>query len=177
MSKGNGAGSIRIMTRNDLERVLSWRNHSEVRKYMYTQHEITLAEHVLWFERASQDERKHLLIFEVGGKPLGFVNFSRTASITVADWGFYLSPEAPRGTGRLLGQCVLAYAFRVLALHKVCGQALAYNERSIKFHIGQGFLQEGVLRHQHSEGLSYHDVVCFGLLASEWPAPTREEIP
>ncbi len=166
------SGNIRRMVPDDLERVLAWRNHPEVRKYMYTQHEISLAEHARWFERASQDARKHLLIVERNGDALGFVNFSLAGAAAIADWGFYVSPDAPGGSGRLLGQTALAHAFGPLALHKVCGQALAYNERSIRFHLRQGFQQEGVLRHQHYDGQSYHDVVCFGLLASEWPLPT-----
>lgn len=172
MAAHNDVARIRRMTSADLEQVLSWRNHPAVRKYMYTQHEITLAEHVSWFERASQDARKQLLIFELSGQPLGFVNFNCMSSMAVADWGFYIAPEAPSGTGRLLGQAALAYAFEAMALHKVCGQALAFNERSIGFHLRQGFQKEGVLRDQHFDGRKYHDVVCFGLLASEWPVTT-----
>lgn len=167
-----GAGHLRRMTGDDLERVLAWRNHPDVRQYMYTQHEIGLAEHTRWFERASQDPRKHLLIFEQGGTPLGFVNFSLTSTPGVADWGFYAAPHAPKGRGRQLGHSALSHAFGEISLHKVCGQALAYNERSIRFHTSLGFRQEGILRDQHFDGRSYHDVACFGLLASEWPAST-----
>ncbi len=161
---------LRSMTKDDLEQVLGWRNHAEVRRYMYSQHEIGLAEHSRWFERASQDPDRHLLVFEIDGEPLGFVNFDQTAGGGVAQWGFYAAPEAPRGTGRQLGVAALGYAFSSLRLHKLCGQALIYNERSIKFHLGLGFKQEGVLREQHFDGQNYHDVVCFGLLAAEWQA-------
>lgn len=172
MPDSHTTGHLRRMTGHDLERVLAWRNHPDVRQYMYTQHEIGLDEHTRWFERASQDPRKHLLIFELDQVPLGFVNFSLTSTPGVADWGFYAAPEAPKGSGRHMGHAALSYAFGQIALHKVCGQALAYNDRSIRFHLTQGFRQEGILRDQHFDGRSYHDVVCFGLLTSEWPAPT-----
>ncbi|WP_350356197.1 UDP-4-amino-4,6-dideoxy-N-acetyl-beta-L-altrosamine N-acetyltransferase [Pseudomonas sp. G2-4] len=159
---------VRPMTYEDLERVLAWRNHEEVRRYMYTQHEISLIEHSRWFERASQDSSRHLLVFESNAVPLGFINLHQIAPGGVADWGFYVAPDAPRGTGRLLGHAVLQHAFAHLALHKLCGQALRFNTRSIKFHQRLGFQQEGILREQHFDGQSYHDVVCFGLLASEW---------
>jgi UDP-4-amino-4,6-dideoxy-N-acetyl-beta-L-altrosamine N-acetyltransferase len=152
----------------DLEQVLAWRNHVDIRQYMYTQHEIGLAEHRKWFERASQDPLRHLLVFEVDSVPLGFVNFSRLTSSSVADWGFYIAPDAPRGSGRQLGRTALEYAFRQLDLHKVCGQALDFNERSIRFHLTMGFQQEGILRDQHFDGERYHAVVCFGLLSHEW---------
>jgi UDP-4-amino-4,6-dideoxy-N-acetyl-beta-L-altrosamine N-acetyltransferase len=158
------------MTSQDLERVLAWRNHKEVRRYMYTQHEICLEEHTRWFERASQDASRHLLVFEVDATALGFINIHQIGPGGVADWGFYVAPNAPRGTGRRLGQIALRHAFTQVGLHKLCGQALAYNERSIKFHLSQGFLQEGILRDQHFDGQRHHDVVCFGLIASEWKA-------
>lgn len=159
---------VRPMAQEDLEQVLAWRNHADVRRYMYTQHEISLAEHTRWYERASQDSSRHLLIFENNAMPLGFINFHQVALGGVADWGFYIAPDAPKGTGRQLGNAALHHAFTCVDLHKLCGQALAYNERSIRFHLSLGFQQEGILREQHFDGQNYHDVVCFGLLATEW---------
>jgi len=156
------------MVHADLERVLAWRNHPNVRRYMYTQHEITLAEHQRWFERSLPDPKKHLLVFEANHQPLGFVNFNAAANEGIADWGFYAAPDAPKGSGRQLGRAALSHAFNELKLHKVNGQALAYNERSIQFHQTLGFQQEGILRDQHFDGERYHDVICFGLLCHEW---------
>lgn len=159
---------VRRMESTDLEQVLAWRNHPEVRRYMYTQHEIALGEHTRWFENASNDPNRHLLVFERGSIPLGFINIHQIAPGGVADWGFYAAPDAPKGTGGLLGQAALRFAFQEAGLHKLCGQALAYNARSIRFHQSLGFQQEGILRQHHFDGQHYHDVVCFGLLASEW---------
>lgn len=156
------------MTRDDLEQVLAWRNHEDVRRYMYTQHKISLAEHINWFERVSKDLSRHLLIFENNTVPCGFINIHQVATGGIADWGFYIAPDAPKGTGQQLGRATLDYAFTQIGLHKLCAQALAYNERSIKFHIRLGYRQEGILRDQHFDGQSYHDVVYFGLLAAEW---------
>lgn len=159
---------VRPMLASDLERVLAWRNHPSVRRYMYTQHEITLEEHSRWFERATQDRSRHLLIFEKDTVPLGFINIHQIATGRIADWGFYAAPDAPKGTGLQLGQAALRYSFRDVGFHKLCGQALGYNEKSIRFHLRLGFTQEGILRQQHFDGQHYQDVVCFGLLANEW---------
>ena len=159
---------IRPMVHADLELVLTWRNHPDIRRYMYTQHEITLAEHQRWFERTLPDPKKHLLVFETNHQPLGFVNFNETGVGGIADWGFYAAPDAPKGSGRQLGRAALNHAFTQLKLHKICGQALAYNERSIQFHQTLGFQQEGILRDQHFDGERHHHVICFGLLGHEW---------
>lgn len=159
---------IRRMVHADLERVLAWRNHPDVRRYMYTQHEITAAEHQRWFERTSPDPKKHLLIFEANHQSLGFVNFNEAGISGIADWGFYVAPDAPKGSGRQLGRAALNHAFTQLKLRKICGQALAYNERSIQFHQSLGFQQEGILRDQYFDGECHHHVICFGLLGHEW---------
>lgn len=163
---------IRPMVHVDLERVLAWRNHPDVRRYMYTQHEITLNEHQRWFERSLLDPKKHLLIFEVSQHPLGFVNFNETGNGGIADWGFYLAPAAPKGSGRQLGRAALNHAFTQLKLYKVCGESLAYNQRSVQFHQSLGFQQEGTLRDQHFDGERYNNVICFGLLSYEWKPST-----
>lgn len=166
---------LRPMVSADLEQVLEWRNHESVRKYMYTQHQIGLQEHTQWFERASQSPERHLLIYEKEEVALGFINVHVIAGGGIADWGFYAAPDAPKGTGRDLGAATLRYVFEQLGLHKLCGQALGFNHRSIKFHQSLGFHQEGVLREQHFDGQAYHDVVCFGLFAREWQAESERD--
>lgn len=165
---------LRSMTEADLELVLGWRNSPEVRRYMYTSHEIGLQEHQAWFSASAADPSISLLIYEHYGKASGFVNITRGRCSMVADWGFYLSPNAQKGTGRSLGKMALAFCFDKLSLHKLNGQALVFNSRSIKFHKTLGFLEEGRLRDQHFDGTRYHDVVCFGLLDCEWRAIEKE---
>lgn len=161
---------IRPVKVDDLPLLLAWRNHPSVRQFMLTQHEITAEEHANWFTRASQDATRHLLLVEDALTPIGYVQFTPANSAGVNDWGFYAAPQAPKGSGLKLGQVALHHAFDVLGLHKVCGQALATNVASIGFHQRLGFQQEGVLRDQHLIGDTYHSLICFGLLATEWHA-------
>ncbi|MDZ7809369.1 MAG: UDP-4-amino-4,6-dideoxy-N-acetyl-beta-L-altrosamine N-acetyltransferase [Arhodomonas sp.] len=160
---------LRPLEASDLETVRGWRNHPEVRAYMYTKHEIGAEEHLAWFERVRHDESRHAMIFQIDQQPIGFLQFSVVdVKAGRADWGFYLAPDAPRGSGYQLGESALTHAFDQLSLHKVCGEALAYNERSIRFHERLGFTKEASLRDHHFDGETYHDVVGFGLLSAEW---------
>ena len=160
---------LRPLKETDLDAVRGWRNHPNVRAYMYTSHEIGEAEHRAWFKQACGDDSRHHLVFEVEEQPVGFVQFSVVDTAAGrADWGFYLAPNAPAGSGAKLGECALEYAFNRLSLHKICGEALASNERSIRFHERLGFTREAMLRHHHFDGENFHDVAGFGLLAAEW---------
>ena len=159
---------MRKVREDDLLMVLAWRNHADVRRYMFTQHEISLDEHRNWFAKAIQDPSRCLLIAEQGKQAIGYAQFSKVADGSIADWGFYVRPGAPKKTGRKLGVMALNYAFGPLKLHKVCGQAIATNQASITFHQRLGFVLEGVLRDQQCiEGVR-HSLHCFGLLSTEW---------
>jgi UDP-4-amino-4,6-dideoxy-N-acetyl-beta-L-altrosamine N-acetyltransferase len=166
---------IRSMTEQDLPMVLAWRNHPDVRRFMFTQHEISLAEHSQWFHRVLGDHTRSVLIVEENANPIGCVQFTNLGDSGVADWGFYVRPETPKGTGRKLGVTALNHAFTVLQLHKVCGQAIASNRASINFHERLGFKQETELREQKRINNQYHTLICFGLLANEWKAELKEE--
>ncbi|QDP73616.1 UDP-4-amino-4,6-dideoxy-N-acetyl-beta-L-altrosamine N-acetyltransferase [Legionella israelensis] len=155
------------MTENDLLMVFNWRSHPDVRRFMYTNHEITFDEHLAWFEQESANKNRYLLIFENNNIPCGFVNF-KLQDNNIADWGFYIAPDSPKGVGILLGKTALNYAFVKIKLHKIMGQVLQTNTKSLSFHQKLGFLQEGIFREQHYDGFKYNDVIYFGLLKKEW---------
>jgi UDP-4-amino-4,6-dideoxy-N-acetyl-beta-L-altrosamine N-acetyltransferase len=168
---------VRAVTRKDLPMLLNWRNHADVRRFMFTQHEISQEEHLNWFERASQDDSHSLLIVETSDGPIGYVQFNNVCMGGVSEWGFYTRPNAPAGSGKKLGEAALQHAFEKLQLHKVCGQAIENNEASIRFHHKLGFTQEGTLREHQRIEHSYHAVICFGLLKQEWSSrPINKEL-
>ena len=164
---------IRSMIEDDLPMVLTWRNHPEVRRFMFTQHEISLTEHTQWFKRVVQDNTRRLLIVQENGSPIGYVQFSNVEPGGVADWGFYACPGASKGTGRKLGEIALDHAFGQLELHKVCGQVIEKNHASKRFHERLGFKPEAVLPDQKRMNGQYQTLICFGLLAREWQVHTQ----
>lgn len=135
---------LQVMTQADLEQVLAWRNHPKVRQYMYSQNEISFDEHVSWFNRASADPHRHLLILKIDDQSQGYVSF-HTNGAGAAVWGFYLAPDAPKGTGRMLGNAATRYAFEEIGLERIWGEVLPDNQASQKFHLSQGFVLESIL--------------------------------
>lgn len=167
--------ALRPIKDGDLPLVLEWRNHPSVREYMYTRDVITVKEHLAWYKSACGDPSRDLLLFEISGTPMGFVQFTRWHQIDVAEWGFYTSPGAQKGTGRRLGRASLLYAFEVLNLRKLCGQAISNNARSIALHQSLGFRKEGQLREHYYDGTSYLDILLFGLCLRQWKEAHFEE--
>lgn len=157
--------TARKMCQQDLNIVLSWRNHPNVRRFMLTQHEIKLHEHHAWFDRSSKDETKALLVIVEDGAPIGCVIFMNMGIKSTADWSFYVDPEGKPGAGHKVCLAALDVAFNKLKLHKVAGQVLDFNEASIRLHRRLGFTQEGILREHCLIDGAYRDLLCFGLFA------------
>ena len=159
---------IRPMEEVDLRRVFAWRNAEPIHRWMFNPAPIEWDTHRAWFERACQNPRKHLLIFQADGEAAGFAQFGESGCGRIADWGFYTGTDTPKGFGHVLCRHALAYGFTKLGLHKVNGQVLAGNLASRRLHERLGFRPEGALRDQHFDGMRYHTVYCFGLLNEEW---------
>lgn len=127
------------MRETDLEKVLRWRNHPDVRKCMLSQHEITLAEHRAWFERSVKDATRALLVVEEDDLAIGCVVFSNVSYKGATEWSFYVDPNSGPGTGKKVCMCGLGYAFDLLNINSVLGRVLATNIASIRLHARLGF--------------------------------------
>ncbi len=167
------SGDIRPMCADDLEMVLAWRNHPKIREHMLTQHVISEEEHLHWFERSSADPQRKIMLVEHQGLPFGLVHFTGLQAKASVDWGFYLAPDAPKGSGARLGDSALVYAFETLHVHKLSGQVLDTNAASVRFHERLGFSLEGRLREHVFIESTHRDLLCFGLLHNEW-STTKE---
>jgi UDP-4-amino-4,6-dideoxy-N-acetyl-beta-L-altrosamine N-acetyltransferase len=161
------------MRESDLKVVLRWRDHPDVRKYMLSQHKISMAEHLAWFERSAKDGTRALLVVEEDGLMMGCVVFSNVTCAGTADWSFYVDPDSVAGTGRKVCATALDFAFSELQIHKVAGHVLDFNEASIRTHLRLGFRKEGVLREHHLIDVKYLDLIVFGLLSFEWHERNR----
>ena len=134
-------GAVRTMSEDDLLTVLSWRNHPSVKRFMLTSTDISQEEHRSWFQRVSQDNTRAMLLYVKEDQSLGFVQFSGIYDACGTEWGFYVSPNAPKGTGFALGQAAIRFAFTQLAVDKIIGNVMEHNVASLRFHEKLGFAQ------------------------------------
>ena len=162
-------GLLRPIADSELELMLSWRNVPKVRENMYKTHEISLSEHLEWWQRVSSSETQRYFIYEFSGQPLGVVGFTDIDFVNKNSfWAFYAAPSAPRGTGSRMELLALDYAFKDLRINKLICEVLAFNTSVIKLHQKFGFKIEGVLRNQYYRGDEFIDIYRLGILMSEW---------
>lgn len=167
----NAECCLRTVEEQDLPVLLAWRNTERIRNAMYSNHVITWQEHYEWFQR-SQDEQypnKHY-VFLQGHTPLGVVNFTDITMLHKRlTWGFYIGEaSAPRGAGVMMATLALNKAFEEFGMHKICGEVLLDNIKSINYHERLGFVREGVLKQHIFKDNRYVDVIVFGLFYDAW---------
>ena len=175
---------VRQATQADTQMIWQWRNHVDVRRWMFGQDEIALADHEKWYGKQLDRANVHLLIFEVAGERMGLVNVTQmtvekyqtlnaaknTANDNSASWGFYLSPNSPKGQGLgfALGVLAIAQIFNTTDIGKITAQVLAYNTASLALHRKLGFSETGVLKQHFGVGEKVYDVVEFELKSQDF---------
>lgn len=162
-------GHLRNIDDSELSLMLTWRNAPSVRANMYTQHEISLKEHLSWWADTFQRDDQRYFMYEYLNAPSGIVAFTKIdAGNSNGSWAFFASPEAAKGTGTRMEFLALDYAFQTLQLHKLYCEVLAFNASVINLHKKFGFLVEGVFRQQYRKEAQFVDIHRLGLLAKEW---------
>ena len=178
---------VRQATQADTQMIWQWRNHIDVRRWMFGQDEIALADHEKWYGKQLDHANVHLLIFEVAGEPMGLVNVTQMTvdkyqtlqlanthapnpNEKTASWGFYLSPNSPKGQGLgfALGVLAIAQIFNTTDIGKITAQVLAYNTASLALHRKLGFSETGVLKQHFGVGDKVYDVVEFELKSQDF---------
>jgi hypothetical protein len=168
--------NLRDLSLADKDMIRSWRNHEEVAKYMYTDHEISVAEHEAWFKKVLADPSCRYWVIQYGGGDSGLLSISQIDwHNSRCYWAFYVNPEARvRGLGSFAEYSVLRYVFEELKLNRLCGEVLNFNQAVLNMHKKFGFVQEGILRQHVLKHGQWHDVVCVGMLRQEWEAMKLE---
>lgn len=78
------------------------------------------------------------------------------------------APNRGKGYGTEAKGLLLDYAFDTLGMHRIDSRTYSYNEASARHLLRHGFVEEGRRREGVFREGEFHDVVLFGLLASEW---------
>ena len=123
-------------------------------------------EHVAWFER-KEAAGEAPWVFEIDSIPLGFVQFDKTDCPDTVEWGFYVAPDATKGTGQRLGIAAISYIFKREVINQVIGQVTPDNLRSQRFHERLGFHRMSSVASQESSSAT--PLISFSLSRSEWP--------
>jgi len=113
------------------EKVRQWRNAEDIRRYMLTQHIITLEEHNTWIAGLKDSKTSKSWVVNVKDIPVGLVNLKNIDYKTLtAEWGYYIGEETYRGKGwgkRILFQ-LLEHVFEGMKFKGLVTKVLSFNK-------------------------------------------------
>lgn len=136
--------------------VLEWRNHEEIKKWMYNQNDITWQEHLNFIDSLRSCDSKRYFVVKKSGIYLGVIDFV-AIDFTKREcyFGLYANPfEQLPQKGKILLQTGIKYAFDILKLEKLKLEVFADNEKAINLYKKQGFYESG------KKTLDKRDIIC-----------------
>lgn len=160
---------LRLMTVEDTDRIVGWRNNPRVRKNFIYQRPFTRKGHLAWIEeKVKTGEVIQFVICERGtDRPVGSVYFRDiNREHRRAEYGIFIGEDDAVGRGIGSEVCKLAcrYGFEAEKWHKIMLRAFSDNQAAIRSYEKAGFRREAWLKDEVCIDGIYRDVILMGLI-------------
>lgn len=162
---------LRAIEKEDLTRLLTWRNQPEYRKYFREYRELNFSNQIDWFERIVMKDRSTVmfaiedlltgeLIGACGLCYIDWINRNADFSIYIGKDNIYIDEIFADDAAKVM----IAYGFNELGLHRLWSEIYEFDELKQKFFNRLGFELDGRHRHTHwSEG-RWNDSLFYSLI-------------
>ncbi len=160
---------LRLMTYDDTDLIVKWRNTDSVRKNFIYQALFTRESHENWIRtKVETGDVVQMIICQNGtDKPVGSV-YVRDIDYThhKAEYGIFIGEASARGKGygTAAARLMIRYCFEELKLHRLFLRVYAENIQAIRSYEKAGFEKEAFLRDDVCIEGQYRDIVLMGIL-------------
>lgn len=142
---------LRLMTAEDTDLIVAWRNKDEVRKNFIYQGLFTREGHENWIKNKVQTGQVVQMIIcdFAADRPLGSVYIRDIdREHNKAEYGIFIGEDDARGrgVGTAAAKLMLRYCFEEEKLHRIYLRAFTSNLQAIRSYEKAGFVREGVLK-------------------------------
>ena len=155
---------LRLMTYDDTDRIVAWRNSDAVRKNFIYQELFTKQSHENWiWTHVETGDVVQMIICDLADDlPLGSVYIRDIdRHHNKAEYGIFIGEASARGRGigTAAAKLMLRYCFEEEQLHRVYLRALSDNGQAIGSYEKAGFHREGLLKDDVCIDGTYRDIV------------------
>ncbi|MBQ7774956.1 MAG: GNAT family N-acetyltransferase [Lachnospiraceae bacterium] len=160
---------LRLMTYEDTDYIVNWRNSDAVRRNFIYQALFTRESHENWIKTMVETGKVvQMMICECGtGRLVGSV-YVRDIDKThqKAEYGIFIGePDARgKGYGTAAAKLMVRYCFEELKLHRLFLRVYADNVQAIRSYEKAGFVKEAHLREDVCIEGKFRDIVLMGVL-------------
>ena len=112
------------LTLEQKEMVLIWRNSSEIRKWMYSQEEIELNDHLNFIESLKSRKDKLYFLVKKDKEYIGVIDFTEIIEEESLHMGIYTNPNI-KGNGKILLNKIIEYSFDNLKVKKIYSEVFS----------------------------------------------------
>ncbi len=164
--------SIRCIDRGDLNDVARLANNYTIAQMTANlPFPYTLAHAVTWFDYVEATENEHVFAIIGNGKFMGVVGLVHEPEHERAELGYWLGePYWNKRVMTTAAGLAVGYAFTLLDIQKIYSRCFKPNAASARVLEKNGFQLEGTLRAHHIRMGIVQDVLCYGLLRSDYEA-------
>jgi len=129
------------MSLDEKKMVLEWRNHKEIRKYMYNQDIITLESHLKYIELLKTSKDKRYFLVKRDNEYIGTIDFTNIDLDKKETYlGLYSKPNL-KGVGNILMSSIIDYAFNSLEVVVLKLEVLNSNRKAINLYKRFNFIE------------------------------------
>ena len=159
--------SLRVMEKEDTDRIVGWRNQDFVRRCFIYQKDFTREGHENWIRTMIDTGLAVQFIICIGQRPVGSVylrDIDRTHQ--KAEYGIFVGERDAwgQGAGTWAAGEMIRYAFEKEGLHKLMLRVLAENKGAIRSYEKAGFVREAYLKDEVFLEGKYKDVIYMAVI-------------
>lgn len=163
---------LRLMTRDDTENIIKWRNNDAVRSQFIYQKLFTKESHEKWIETMIDTGKvvQMVIMLVEGDRPIGSVYIRDIdKEHKKGEYGVFIGEEdcLGKGYGTEAAELMTEYAFEYIGLHKLMLRVYADNERAIRSYEKAGFEKEAYLKDDVYVQGQYRDIVLMARINNE----------
>lgn len=131
------------MSQDESADVLSWRNHRDVRKWMFNSDEIPLDAHIQFIHRLNSLNDRIYFLIKQSQRPIGVIDFTEIDyNEKSAHMGIYVKP-GERGKGSILMTLIAEYAFKELKIDTIFSEVFEENTPAVELYKKNNFVITG----------------------------------
>ena len=102
------------LTLDEKKMILSWRNHPNVKQWMYNNNDITIENHLSFIETLKKSKDKQYFVVKHDNEYIGVIDFTEINNPEIF-FGLYSNPNVKiAGVGRILEKVCINYGMNIL---------------------------------------------------------------